>query len=100
MTAVPPWLDLDRLEATVRAGDDHQWLTGALCVDEHSDLFFPEKNTVRAYRKAKAICRDCPSLYPCLAAHLHEQFGCFGETAPGERKAVRNTITARRQAAA
>lgn len=100
MTAVPPWLDLDHLEAAVRAGDDHQWLTDGLCIGQPYEVFFPAKNTEASYTTARRICEGCPVKYQCLAAHLHEDHGCFGETSPRVRKAVRNTITTRREVAA
>ena len=78
------------------------WRASAACRDADSDLFFPVGSTGPALRQievAKAICRACPSLDPCLefALRTGQDAGVWGATSEDERRAIRR---ARRRAAA
>jgi hypothetical protein len=100
-SAIPEWLNLDQLEDAIRKpADPHQWVPDGLCIGEAYDVFFPPRTTSTDYKTAKAICDSCPSRYACLAEHIGEVFGCFGGTAPGDRKAIRRKLVSRRQDAA
>ena len=86
---VPQWVQLDRVR-TPRQG----WQANAACVGEDLDLFFGEKGN-NNLDQAKAICRNCPAVYACLAANLDEEHGVFGGCAPEERRAIRRELKAR-----
>ena len=78
------------------------WRTSAACRDADPDLFFPVGSTGPALRQievAKAVCRACPSLDPCLefALRTGQDAGVWGATSEDERRAIRR---ARRRAAA
>lgn len=88
---VPAWVDLHRL-ANVRPRDG--WDRNAACHGKDPALFFAEKGA-NNLDEAKAICRRCPALYACLAAHLDEDFGVFGGTTPEQRRAIRRASALR-----
>jgi hypothetical protein len=98
MAKIPASINLELVEEALQ--DPADWLQGARCVDKPYALFFPEGGNEAAYRDGISVCEGCTVRWSCLAANLDETFGCFGGTTPGQRKAVRNTIAARRQAAA
>ena len=77
------------------------WRASAACRDAEPDLFFPVGSTGAALGQievAKAICRACPSLDPCLefALRTGQDAGVWGATSEDERRAIRR---ARRRAA-
>jgi WhiB family transcriptional regulator, redox-sensing transcriptional regulator len=78
------------------------WRALAACREADPDLFFPVGTTGAALRQieaAKAVCRTCPSLDPCLefALSTGQDAGVWGATSEEERRAIRRT---RRRAAA
>jgi WhiB family redox-sensing transcriptional regulator len=78
------------------------WRALASCRDADPDLFFPVGTTgpaVRQIEAAKAVCRSCPSLDPCLefALRTGQDAGVWGATSEEERRAIRR---ARRRRAA
>jgi len=77
------------------------WRALAACREAEPDLFFPVGSTGAALRQieaAKAVCRACPSLDPCLefALRTGQDAGVWGATSEDERRAIRR---ARRRAA-
>jgi WhiB family transcriptional regulator, redox-sensing transcriptional regulator len=81
------------------AGD---WREVAACREADPDVFFPVGTTGPALRQieaAKAVCRTCPSLDPCLefALRTGQDAGVWGATSEEERRAIRR---ARRRALA
>ena len=79
------------------------WRAFAACRDGDPDLFFPVGTTgpaVRQIEAAKAVCRACPSLEPCLefALRTGQDAGVWGATSEEERRAIRRAR--RRRAAA
>lgn len=70
------------------------WQLRALCRDVDSDIFFhpeQERGEIRQRREelAKAACRRCPVLEPCLqhALSVHEPYGIWGGMTARERNA-------------
>jgi WhiB family redox-sensing transcriptional regulator len=79
------------------------WRSMAACRDGDPDLFFPVGSTGPALRQieaAKAVCRACPSLDPCLefALKTGQDAGVWGATSEDERRILRRAR--RRRAAA
>ena len=79
------------------------WRAVAACREGDPDLFFPVGSTGPALRQieaAKAVCRACPSLAPCLdfALRTGQDAGVWGATSEDERRAIRRA--SRRRAAA
>ncbi|MCD2195794.1 WhiB family transcriptional regulator [Actinomycetospora endophytica] len=76
------------------------WRTLAACRDEDPELFFPV-GTGEASRAdvaaAKAVCRGCPVVSPCLAWALAsgQDAGVWGGTSEGERRALRRAVRVR-----
>ena len=75
----------------------------AACREGDPDLFFPVGSTGPALLQieaAKAVCRACPSLEPCLefALRTGQDAGVWGATSEDERRAIRRAR--RRRAAA
>jgi WhiB family redox-sensing transcriptional regulator len=69
------------------------WRQGALCREEDPELFFPIGTTGPAsvqVTEAKAVCRRCPSLDPCLtwALETGQDAGGWGGTSEEERRAL------------
>lgn len=57
------------------------------CRDEDLDLFFPPRGGAGSTDKAKAICRGCPLLMPCLDYALaRDLYGVWGATTQDERR--------------
>jgi WhiB family redox-sensing transcriptional regulator len=78
------------------------WRAAAACREADPDVFFPVGTTGAALQQieaAKAVCRACPSLDPCLefALSTGQDAGVWGATSEEERRAIRR---ARRRAAA
>jgi WhiB family redox-sensing transcriptional regulator len=79
------------------------WRAVAACREGDPDLFFPVGSTGPALRQieaAKAVCRACPALEPCLefALRTGQDAGVWGATSEEERRAIRRAR--RRRAAA
>ena len=80
-----------------------RWRDQAACRSSDPELFFPVGSTgpVRdEIEAAKAVCRSCPSLDPCLefALRTGQDAGVWGATSEDERRAIRRAR--RRRAAA
>jgi WhiB family transcriptional regulator, redox-sensing transcriptional regulator len=80
------------------------WREQALCAGIGSWLFFPGTGHQQQAQVAKAVCRRCPVISPCLEFALEAEarpdarrHGIFGGTGPDEREAI---ARARKQEAA
>ena len=74
--------------------DGTGWRDKAACRDTDADLFFPPGNKGLALAQieaAKAICRSCPALEPCLqfALESNQEAGVWGGTDEDERRRLR-----------
>jgi WhiB family redox-sensing transcriptional regulator len=84
--------------------DTGDWRTVALCRDTDPDLFFPIGTTGPALEQiedAKAVCRQCPALEPCLefALATNQESGVWGGTSEEERRKLRRSwLAAQRRA--
>ena len=85
--------------------DRMDWRHRAACRDEDPELFFPIGNTGPALlqiEEAKAVCRRCPVIEPCLAWALEtgQDAGVWGGMSEDERRALkrRNARTRARTA--
>lgn len=70
------------------------WRQGALCREEDPELFFPIGTTGPAATQvadAKAVCRRCPSVDPCLtwALDTAQDAGVWGATSEDERRILK-----------
>jgi WhiB family transcriptional regulator, redox-sensing transcriptional regulator len=70
------------------------WRHEAACRDEDPELFFPIGNTGPALLQiedAKAVCRRCPVIEPCLkwALESGQDSGVWGGTSEDERRAIK-----------
>ena len=70
------------------------WRHQAVCRNEDPELFFPIGNTGPALlqiEEAKAVCRRCPVLEPCLkwAIETGQDSGVWGGTSEDERRAIK-----------
>ena len=70
------------------------WRHDALCRDEDPELFFPIGTTGPAIGQvvqAKAVCRRCPVMEPCLewALRSGQDSGIWGGTSEDERRQLR-----------
>ena len=79
------------------------WRHGAACLDEDPELFFPIGNTtgpaLLQIEEAKAVCRRCEKLDPCLrwALDTGHGAGVWGGLSEDERRALkRRNARARR----
>jgi WhiB family redox-sensing transcriptional regulator len=86
---------------------DHaaEWRDRAACRSTDPDLFFPIGTTgpaISQIESAKAVCRTCPSLDPCLefALATNQDSGVWGATSEEERRKLRRQWLARRRQAA
>ena len=86
---------------------DHaaEWRDRAACRSTDPDLFFPVGTTgpaISQIEAAKAVCRACPSLDPCLefALATNQDSGVWGATSEEERRKIRRHWLARRRQAA
>jgi len=75
-------------------GRDDDWRDRAACRHSDAELFFPAGNTgsaVGEIEAAKAVCRSCPALKPCLtfALETNQEAGVWGGTDEDERRALR-----------
>jgi len=82
--------------------NDDDWRCRAACRDTDPDLFFPVGTTGQAIDQidaAKAVCRECPALEPCLdfALATNQEAGVWGGTSEEERRKLRKTWLARRR---
>ncbi|MCW2668576.1 MAG: WhiB family transcriptional regulator, redox-sensing transcriptional regulator [Frankiales bacterium] len=74
------------------------WRHSALCREQDPELFFPIGTTGPAavqVDEAKAVCRRCPSLEPCLnwALETGQDAGVWGGTSEDERRALKRRST-------
>ena len=79
------------------------WRQSALCREQDPELFFPIGTTGPAaiqVAEAKAVCRRCPSLDPCLrwALETGQDAGVWGGTSEDERRALKRRSTRLRTA--
>lgn len=70
------------------------WRQSALCREQDPELFFPIGTTGPAasqVAEAKAVCRRCPSVDPCLtwALETGQDSGVWGATSEDERRALK-----------
>ena len=82
-----------------------EWRDRAACRSTDPDLFFPVGTTgpaISQIESAKAVCRTCPSLDPCLefALATNQDSGVWGATSEEERRKLRRQWLARRRQAA
>ena len=81
------------------------WRHEAACRDEDPELFFPIGNTgpaISQIDEAKAVCRMCPVVEPCLqwALDTGQDAGVWGGLSEDERRALkRRTARARARTA-
>ena len=86
--------------------DVEDWRERASCRNVDPDLFFPVGTTGIALdqiEQAKAVCRTCPGMEPCLefALATNQESGVWGATSEEERRKLRKQwLAARRTAAA
>ena len=110
---VTPWKSLFLLKGAIVAltltsdVSDHaaEWRDRAACRSTDPDLFFPVGTTgpaISQIEAAKAVCRACPSLDPCLefALSTNQDSGVWGATSEEERRKIRRHWLARRRQAA
>lgn len=81
----------------------HTWRTQAACLDEDPELFFPTGTTGAALdqvERAKAVCRRCPVVAPCLAwaVGTNQQDGVWGGLGEDERRTLRRAQLRQRRA--
>ncbi|HUQ40683.1 MAG TPA: WhiB family transcriptional regulator [Acidimicrobiales bacterium] len=84
--------------------DIDDWRGHAACRDTDPDLFFPIGATGSALDQieaAKAVCRGCEALAPCLefALATNQESGVWGATSEDERRKLRKQWLARQRAA-
>jgi WhiB family redox-sensing transcriptional regulator len=62
------------------------WQDAALCAQADPEAWFPPKGG--STRRAKKICRACPSRVPCLtfALDTEQEWGIWGGASPEERR--------------
>lgn len=70
------------------------WRHNAVCREEDPELFFPLGNTGPALlqiEEAKAVCRRCPVMEPCLqwALEAGVDDGVWGGLSEDERRAMK-----------
>jgi WhiB family redox-sensing transcriptional regulator len=70
------------------------WRENAACLSEDPELFFPIGTTgasVLQVQEAKAVCRHCPVLGPCLtwALEVGVEHGVWGGQTEEERRGLR-----------
>lgn len=78
------------------------WREKASCRSVDPDLFFPVGTTGLALdqiEQAKAVCRACPSVDPCLefALSTNQESGVWGATSEEERRKLRRQWAARQR---
>jgi WhiB family redox-sensing transcriptional regulator len=89
------------LHLTIERDD---WRDVASCRDTDPDLFFPVGTTgpaIEQIENAKAVCRECPALVPCLeyALTTNQDSGVWGGTSEEERRKLRKAWLARQRKA-
>ena len=60
------------------------WLESANCYEQGTAIFYSEST-----KKAKSMCKDCPTKDPCLAEWLREEHGVWGGLTAPERDRYR-----------
>ncbi len=75
------------------AAAPYDWRDQASCLEHDQELFFPVGNNAAALRQtedAKAVCRGCPVMEPCLMWALEAGVvGVWGGLTEDERRALR-----------
>ena len=84
--------------------DAEDWRDRAACRDTEPDLFFPVGTTgaaVEQIEAAKAVCRSCDAMSPCLefALATNQESGVWGGTSEEERRKLRKAWLARQRRA-
>lgn len=69
------------------------WMTEALCAQVDTEIFFPDKG--ENPHAAQAVCARCPVQQQCrdyaiAEFHTGNDHGVWGDTAPRDRRALRN----------
>jgi WhiB family redox-sensing transcriptional regulator len=90
------------LHVEPNAIEDDEWRDVAACRDTNPDLFFPVGTTgpaIEQIEEAKAVCRQCPALAPCLefALMTNQDSGVWGGTSEEERRKLRKAWLAARR---
>ncbi|MEU4655102.1 WhiB family transcriptional regulator [Streptomyces sp. NPDC023723] len=74
----------------------------AACADEDPELFFPRSKSgadLLQEEEAKAVCRRCPLLLPCLRGALERnELGVWGATNEDERRRMKRRAARKRTA--
>jgi len=69
------------------------WFEQASCKGMDTDMFFADRgpNTRQMIKNAKAVCKNCPVIQPCLnfAIETDSKHGIFGGLSPKERRSER-----------
>jgi WhiB family redox-sensing transcriptional regulator len=75
------------------------WREQAACLGADPDIFFPteRKFTAKTWRRARAICNDCPVRSECLDLAMsvdatEDRWGMFGGMNPSERREHRRRL--------
>jgi WhiB family redox-sensing transcriptional regulator len=95
-----PWTAVEAGDARSEPHHDTEeyeamdWRHRALCRDEDPELFFPIGTTGPALvqiEQAKAVCRRCPAVQPCLdwALSSGQDSGVWGGLSEDERRALK-----------
>jgi WhiB family transcriptional regulator, redox-sensing transcriptional regulator len=74
-----------------RPESDVRWRAEARCAGQSSDIWFPVGETgpaVDQIQAAKAICRDCPVVAPCLEFGMTQEDGIYGGATAAERRTI------------
>lgn len=70
----------------VPVAEDLTWRSLAECHRHSNRVFFPPGEDPKLLAPAKAICKICPVVAPCLEAGLFETEGVWGGLSPRERQ--------------
>ena len=70
------------------------WRERAACLDYPTERFFPPGDDKRAEAAAKAVCRTCPVIRPCLryALDTPERYGVWGGLGEGDRRRLARAL--------
>jgi WhiB family redox-sensing transcriptional regulator len=85
--------------AIIDDGRDRSWMHRARCQGMADEVFFPTDAVRGAGDEAKAVCRHCPVIEPCLEFGLGEDHGIWGGTNPLDRRRIRRERRLRRASA-
>lgn len=63
------------------------------CASVGTEHFYLESSSVPASNAAKAVCKGCHYMVPCLEwALIHESYGIWGGTTSDDRRAIRRQM--------